>query len=123
MMQSDPLCAFVVGVTLILLVVLSHWHGRGAKAPPVVTKPLRAKRAPKPFAGFIHKPDGPLCEPEAELPPSASVLPCTLVLRKNRLSPFSRPIGGSTVVNASMAHHDQTSTVFCTLPRHRRASV
>jgi hypothetical protein len=72
-MRCDPIDIFVVGVALIWLVVLSHWHCRGVKATPVVTKPPRAKRDPKPFAGFIHKPDCPLCEPEAELQPSASV--------------------------------------------------
>jgi IS1 family transposase/transposase-like protein len=71
-MRCDPIYIFVVGVALIWLVVLSHWHCRGAKATPVVTKPPRAKRDPKPFAGFIHKPDCPLCEPKAELQPSAS---------------------------------------------------
>jgi IS1 family transposase/transposase-like protein len=71
-MRCDPIDIFVVGVALIWLVVLSHWPCRGVKATPVVTKPPRAKRAPQPFAGFLHKPDCPLCEPAAELQPSAS---------------------------------------------------
>src|SRR5262245_29284789 len=84
-MRCDPIYIFVVGVALIWLVVLSHWHCRGAKATPVVTKPPRAKRDLKPFAGFIHPPDCPLCEPEAELQPSASApnapAPCMLFTR------------------------------------------
>jgi len=40
---------FVVGVALIWLVVLSHWHCRGAKGTPVVTTPPRAKCDPKPL--------------------------------------------------------------------------
>jgi transposase-like protein len=66
MMQSDPICVLFVGVVLMLLVVISSRRCDGAKATPVATKPPRPKRAPKPFAGFIHKPECPLCEPEAE---------------------------------------------------------
>lgn len=74
-MRCDPIFALVVGVVLLWLVVLSRWHYRGAKATPVVTKPPRAKREPKPVAGCIHKPACPLCKPEAELPPSVSTPP------------------------------------------------
>jgi transposase-like protein/IS1 family transposase len=70
-MQCDPILALVVGVALIWLVVLTHWHCRGAKATSVVTQPLRAKRDPKPFAGFTHKPDCPICEQEVASHPTA----------------------------------------------------
>ena len=73
MMQSDPIFAFVVGVALILLVVLSCRCCRGAKATPVVATPSRGKRDPKPFAGFTHKPECPACKQEAQMQPSASV--------------------------------------------------
>jgi transposase-like protein/IS1 family transposase len=74
-MQCDPILALVVGIALIWLVVLSRWRCRGAKATPVVTKPPRAKRDPKPFAGFTHKPECPLCEQEAGQQPSVSAPP------------------------------------------------
>jgi len=74
-MQCDPICALVVGVVLMLLVVLSRWRCRGAKATPVVTKPLRAKRDPEPFAGLTHKPECPACKQEAGLQPSVSAPP------------------------------------------------
>jgi hypothetical protein len=72
MMRSNLVCALVVGVVFILLVVLSRWRCRGAQATPVVTKPSRAKRDPKPFAGLTRKPDCPACEQEAGGQPSAS---------------------------------------------------
>jgi IS1 family transposase/transposase-like protein len=75
MIQSDPLCALVVGVALIGLIVLLHWHGRGAKATPVVATLPKAAREPKPFAGFIHQPDCPACQQEAQSQPSASAPP------------------------------------------------
>jgi transposase-like protein len=74
-MQSDPMFALVLGVTLMLLVVLSRQRCDGAKVTPVATKPPRAKRDPKPFAGFIHKPEYLFCEPEIEHQPAASVPP------------------------------------------------
>jgi IS1 family transposase/transposase-like protein len=70
-MRSDPICALVVGV-LILLVVLSRRLCRSGTATPAATKPPRATREPKPFAGFTRKPDCPACEQEARLQPSAS---------------------------------------------------
>jgi hypothetical protein len=74
-MRCNLILIIVVGVALIWLVVLSRWHCRSAKATPVVSKPPRAKRDPKPFAGFIHKPECPLCKQEAELPPSVAAPP------------------------------------------------
>lgn len=71
-MRCDPIFALVVGVALIWLVVLACWRCRGAKALPVVTKPPRTKRDRKPFAGFTHKPECPLCEQEAGLQPPVS---------------------------------------------------
>jgi IS1 family transposase len=71
-MRCDPICALVVGVVLILLVVLSCRRCRSGKSLPAVTKPPRATREPKPFAGITRKPDCPACEQEAGLQPSAS---------------------------------------------------
>jgi hypothetical protein len=72
MMRSDPIFALVVGVLLIVLVVLSRRLCRCGKRTPAAAKPPRAKREPKPFAGLTRKPDCPVCEQEAEVPPSAS---------------------------------------------------
>src|SRR5262245_26242822 len=71
MMRSDLVVALVVGVALILLVFLSRRLARADKVTPVVTKPPRAKRAPKPFAGLTRQPDCPACEQEAEVHPTA----------------------------------------------------
>jgi transposase-like protein len=71
-MRSDPIFAFAVGVVLIVLVVFSHWLGHRGKATPAATKPPRATREPKPFAGFTRKPECPACEQETGLQPSAS---------------------------------------------------
>ena len=69
MMRSDPICALIVGVVLILLVVLSHRICRSGKSTPAATKPPRATRAPTPFADLTRKPDCPVCEQEAGLSP------------------------------------------------------
>jgi hypothetical protein len=71
MMRSDLACALVVGVLLMLLVVLSRRLCRGGTTTPVATKPPRAIRDPKPFAGFTRKPDCPICEQDAASPPTA----------------------------------------------------
>ena len=68
-MQSDLVCALVVGVVLIVLVVLARWRCRGGKATPVVTTPPRTQRAPKPFAGYTRKPACEWCEQAAESSP------------------------------------------------------
>jgi hypothetical protein len=52
MMRCDPLCALVVGVVLLLLVVWSRRRYRSGKSLPAATKPPRATRDPKPFAGL-----------------------------------------------------------------------
>jgi IS1 family transposase/transposase-like protein len=72
MMRSDPILALVVGVVLMLMVVLSRWCCRSGKTILAATKPPRATREPKPFAGFTRKPDCPACAQEAGLQPSAS---------------------------------------------------
>ena len=67
LMRSDPLCALVVGVVLMLLVVVSRRRCRSGKSISAATKPPRATHDPKPFAGFTRKPDCPACEQEAGL--------------------------------------------------------
>jgi transposase-like protein/IS1 family transposase len=71
-MRSAPIGALVVGVVLMLLVVLSLRQCRSGKSLPAATKPQRATRDPKPFAGLTHKPDCPAGEQEAEIQLSAS---------------------------------------------------
>jgi transposase-like protein len=71
-MRSDPICALVMGVVLIVLVVLARRLCRSGKATPAATKPPRAIREPKLFAGLTRKPDCPACEQAAGLQPSAS---------------------------------------------------
>jgi IS1 family transposase/transposase-like protein len=88
MMQSDSICALVVGVVLILLIVLSRQRCRHGKSTPTAPKPPRATRDPKAFAGFTHKPDCPACTQEAGLQPSASAPnappPCMTFTRGRR---------------------------------------
>ena len=72
MMRSDPIFALIGGVVLILLVVLSRRLCRSGKSTPAATKPPRATREAKPFAGFTRKPDCPACKQEAGVQPSAS---------------------------------------------------
>ena len=71
-MRSDPIVALIVGVVLIVLVVLSRRLCRRGKRTPAATKPPRATREPKPFAGLTRKPDCPACEQEAGLQPAAA---------------------------------------------------
>ena len=72
MMRSDLVFSLVVGVLLMLLVVLSRRLCRGGKTTSAATKPPRAKRVPKPFAGLTCKPDCPVCEQKVESYPSAA---------------------------------------------------
>src|SRR5918998_6965887 len=72
MMRSDPIFALIRGVVLILLVLLSRRLCRSGKSTPAATKPPRATREAKPFAGFTRKPDCPACKQEAGVQPSAS---------------------------------------------------
>jgi IS1 family transposase/transposase-like protein len=71
-MPFDPIFALIVAIVLILLVVLSRRLCRSGKSTPAATKPPRATREPKPFAGFTRKSDCPVCEHEAGAQPSAS---------------------------------------------------
>jgi hypothetical protein len=75
MMQSDLPFSLVTGVVLILLVVLTRWLWCGGKAVPAATNTPRAKRAPKPFAGFTRKPECTLCAPQARSQPQAPGAP------------------------------------------------
>jgi hypothetical protein len=68
---SDLALALVVSVVLMLLVVLSRWLCRGGKATPLAAKSPRAKRDPKPFAGFTRKSDCRAYEQDAECHPTA----------------------------------------------------
>jgi hypothetical protein len=65
-MRSDLAVSLVVGVLLILLVLLPRWlwrHGKVALAP---TKPTRAQRQPKPFAGLTRRPECEMCDQGVE---------------------------------------------------------
>jgi IS1 family transposase/transposase-like protein len=70
-MRSDPAFYLVVGVFLLLLFVLPRWLGRVVKTAPVAPKPSRPKRAPKPFAGYTHKPECALCDQGIDAHPQA----------------------------------------------------
>jgi hypothetical protein len=72
MRRSDPLCALIVGVVLIVGLVLSRRLRRRGKSTPTATKPPRATRAPKPFAGLTRKSECPACEQAAGLQPAVS---------------------------------------------------
>jgi IS1 family transposase/transposase-like protein len=72
MMQSDLAVSLAAGVLFTLLVLLPRWLCRRGKPTPAATKPPRATRDPKPFAGFTRKPECPVCEQEAGCEPSAS---------------------------------------------------
>jgi hypothetical protein len=71
MMPSDLALALVVSVVLMLLVVLSRRLYRGGQATPLAAKSPRAKRDPKPFAGFTRKPVCPACEQDAASHPTS----------------------------------------------------
>ena len=101
-MRSDPICALVVGIVLILLVVLSRQLCRSGKSTPAATKPPRATREPKPFAGLTRKPDCPLCELEAGVQPSAS-------------APHAPP--ARMIFTRGRRRHVDTSRHFCRLCR------
>jgi hypothetical protein len=74
-MRSDPVCALVVGIVLMLLVVLSRRRCRRGTSALAAARPPRATREPKTFAGFTRKPDCLLCEQAAGMQPSASAPP------------------------------------------------
>lgn len=61
MMRSDLVLYLLTGVSLILLVLLTHWPWHRSKTATATTTP-RSKREPKPFAGHTRKPDCELCE-------------------------------------------------------------
>jgi hypothetical protein len=71
-MRCEPIVALIVGVVLILLVIWSRRLCRRGKCTSTATKPPRAPREPKPFAGFTHKPECLACKQEAAIQPAAS---------------------------------------------------
>src|SRR5919205_1202207 len=97
-MRSDPRCALVVGIVLMLLVALSRQLCRSGKSTPAATKPPRATREPQPFAGLTRKPDCPLCELEAGVQPSAS-------------APHAPP--PRMIFTRGRRRHVETSEYFC----------
>lgn len=62
-MRFDLISYPLVYALFIRLMLLILWFWRVDQSPPAVPKPLRAKRDPKPFAGYTHKPECELCEP------------------------------------------------------------
>ncbi len=63
-------CAF-----LILLLLLIARIRRVVKSAPAVPKPPRRKREPKPFAGYIHKPECELCDQGMDAQPQVPKAP------------------------------------------------
>jgi IS1 family transposase/transposase-like protein len=75
MMPLDLTFYVLTCVGLVFLVCLWQRIGCGAKTASTVLKPPRTKREPKPFAGFIRKPQCDLCDREAEPHPLAPGAP------------------------------------------------
>jgi hypothetical protein len=75
MMQSNPIVYLVVGLVLILLMVLPRWLWRRGQTAPTVPKRTRAKREPKPFEGYTHKPQCELCHHGMDSPPQSPTAP------------------------------------------------
>jgi hypothetical protein len=72
-------------VVLILLICLCQRIGCGGKTKLTALKPPRAKREPKPFAGFIRKPQCDLCDrPSAPHPPSPGAPPPHMTFTRGR---------------------------------------
>jgi IS1 family transposase/transposase-like protein len=63
-MQSDLALYLVIGIFLILLALLIRWRWHRRKTTPATSKLPQRKREPKPFAGYRHKPECELCDPE-----------------------------------------------------------
>jgi hypothetical protein len=64
----------VYAITFVILMFLICFCGRlwcSGKSTAAPSKAPRARREPKPFAGFTRKPDCPACEQEAEIEPAA----------------------------------------------------
>ena len=74
-MRSDLAFYLVAGVLLILLLILLRCLWRMGKTAPVAPKPARAKRDPKPFAGYTRKPECELCNPGMDSHPQAPGAP------------------------------------------------
>jgi len=74
-MRSDLAFYLVAGVFLILLLILLRCLWRMGKTAPVAPKPARAKRDPKPFAGYTRKPECELCDHGMDAQPQAPGAP------------------------------------------------
>ena len=75
MMRSGLAIYLVVGVLLILVVLLLRWLWRYGKGALATTKPTRAKRQPKSFAGLIRRPECEMCDQGVESQPQVSGAP------------------------------------------------
>ncbi len=74
-MRSDLAVSLVVGMVLILLILLPRWLWRRGQRASTVPKRTRAKREPKPFAGYTRKPECELCNLRMDSPPQAPGAP------------------------------------------------
>jgi hypothetical protein len=68
-MRSDLAVSLVVGMVLILLILLPRWLWRRGQRASTVPKRTRAKREPKPFAGYTRKPECEICNLRMDSPP------------------------------------------------------
>ena len=62
MMRTDLALYLLTGVCLLLWLLLTHWRWRRRKAAAATPQLTRRERAPKPFAGYTHKPACQRCE-------------------------------------------------------------
>jgi IS1 family transposase len=84
-MRFDLISYPLVYALFILLMLLILWFWRVDQSTPAVPKPPRAKRDPKPFAGYTHKPECELCEPGVvPQPPMAGAPPPRMIFTRGR---------------------------------------
>jgi IS1 family transposase len=75
----------VVCLLVVFLYILHRGGWRGAQTASTAPQPPKPKRAPKPFAGLMHKPACELCEREsAPLPPAPSAPPPRMRFTRGR---------------------------------------
>jgi hypothetical protein len=74
-MRFDLIFHSFVGALLILLMLLMARFWCVDKSAPAVPKPPKRKREPKPFAGYIQKPECEWCEQQVQSPPQALTAP------------------------------------------------
>jgi IS1 family transposase len=84
-MRSDLVVYIVVGIVLILLILLPRWLCRRGPRALTLPKRTRAKREPKPCAGYARKPECELCDQGIDSQPQApGALPPRMIFPRGR---------------------------------------